>query len=177
MPVYEVRGARPVLGRDVFVADTGAVIGDVHLGDEASVWFGAVLRGDYYPIRIGARTNVQDNAVVHITAAKAATTIGDDVTVGHAAIVHGCTIGNRCLVGMGSIVLDGAVIGDESFVAAGSLVTPGTLVPPRSFVIGRPARVQRAVTEEDLVWIRDAAKLYAGYARDFRAGCRRVDGD
>jgi carbonic anhydrase/acetyltransferase-like protein (isoleucine patch superfamily) len=175
MAVYALRDVRPVLGRDVFVADSASVIGDVHLGDEASVWFGAVLRGDYFPIRIGARTNIQDNSVVHITAGSAATTVGDDVTVGHAVTLHGCTVGDRCLVGMGTIVLDGAVLGEDSFVAAGSLVTPGTIVPPRSFVIGRPARVARAVTEEDLAWIREAAKLYVGYARDFRAGCKRVD--
>ncbi len=174
MPLYDLAGVRPVLGRHVFVADNATVIGDVHLGDEASVWFGAVLRGDYFPIRIGARTNVQDNAVVHITAGKAATRIGDDVTIGHAAVVHGCSIGDRCLVGMGSIVLDGAVVGDDSFIGAGSLVTPGTVIPPRSFVLGRPAKAVRPVKEEELAWIRDAASLYVGYARDFRSACRRV---
>ncbi len=133
-----------------------------------------MLRGDYFPIRVGARTNIQDNAVVHITADTAPTTLGDDVTVGHAAILHGCTIGDRCLVGMGSIVLDGAVIGEESFVAAGSLVSPGTIVPPRSFVIGRPAKVIRRTTDEDLAWIRTAASLYVGYARDFRTTCKRI---
>jgi gamma-carbonic anhydrase len=175
MPLYELAGVRPTLGKRVFVADNATVIGDVHLGDDASVWFGAVLRGDYFPIRVGARTNVQDNSVVHITAGQAATTIGDDVTVGHAVVLHGCTVERSCLVGMGSIVLDGAVIGEESFIAAGSLVTPGTIVPPRSFVMGRPARVARAVTEKDLEWIRHAAVLYAGYARDFREKSRRVD--
>ncbi|HEY8041082.1 MAG TPA: gamma carbonic anhydrase family protein [Polyangiaceae bacterium] len=174
MPLYDLKGVRPTLGRDVFVADSATVIGDVHLGDESSVWFGAVLRGDYFPIRIGARTNVQDNSVVHITAGQAATTVGDDVTVGHAAIIHGCTVGHRCLIGMGSIVLDGAVVGDESFVAAGSLITPGTVIPPRSFVMGRPGKVVRAVREEDLAWIREAAVLYAGYARDFRSACTRL---
>ncbi len=174
MPVYELAGVRPVIGRDVFVADNATVIGDVHLGDEAGVWFGAVLRGDYFPIRIGARSNVQDNAVVHITAGKAATTIGEDVTIGHSAVIHGCTIGNRCLVGMGSIVLDGAVVGDDCFIAAGSLVTPGTVIPPRSFVMGRPAKVVRPVREQDREAIADGARLYVGYARDFRTKCRRV---
>jgi carbonic anhydrase/acetyltransferase-like protein (isoleucine patch superfamily) len=175
MAIYELAGVRPTLGQRVFVADGARVIGDVDLGDDASIWFGAVLRGDQFPIRIGARTNVQDNAVVHITAKQAATTVGDDVTVGHAAILHGCTIGRACLVGMGSVVLDGAVIGDESFIAAGSLVTPGTIVPPRSFVLGRPARVQRSVTESELAWIRDASAVYVGYAREFRDGLRRID--
>jgi carbonic anhydrase/acetyltransferase-like protein (isoleucine patch superfamily) len=176
MPLYDLKGTRPTLGRDVFVADGARVIGDVHLGDEASVWFGAVLRGDYMPIRVGARTNIQDNAVVHITSEISATTIGDDVTVGHAAIVHGCTIGNGCLIGMGSIVLDGAVIGDDSFVAAGSLVTPGTIVPAGSFVMGRPAKVVRPVSKADLAGIREAAKRYVQYAREFRDGCKRVEG-
>jgi carbonic anhydrase/acetyltransferase-like protein (isoleucine patch superfamily) len=174
MAIYELKGVRPTVGRAVFVADSAAVIGDVHLGDECGVWFGAVLRGDYFPIRVGARTNIQDNAVLHITAGQAATTIGDDVTIGHAAIVHGCTIGNRCLVGMGSTVLDGAVVGDDSFVAAGSLVTPGTVIPPRSFVLGRPARIVRPVSDADVEWIRQASALYVGYARDFVASCARV---
>jgi carbonic anhydrase/acetyltransferase-like protein (isoleucine patch superfamily) len=172
--LYALAGVQPTLGRNVFVAENATVIGDVHLGDDSGMWFGAVLRGDYFPIRVGARTDVQDNAVVHITAGLAATTVGEDVTVGHAAILHGCTVGDRCLVGMGSIVLDGAVIGDDSFVAAGSLVTPGSVFPPRSFILGRPARVTRAVTETDLAWIRGSAALYLGYARDFRAGCRKI---
>jgi carbonic anhydrase/acetyltransferase-like protein (isoleucine patch superfamily) len=173
--IYTLSGVRPTLGRGVFVADSAAVIGDVHLGDGASVWFGAVVRGDYYPIRIGARTNVQDNVVVHITAGKAATTIGDEVTVGHSAVIHGCTIGSRVLVGMGSVVLDGAVVGDESFIAAGSLVTPRTVIPPRSFVLGRPAKVVRPVRAEELQGIHDGHTLYAGYARDFLAGLVRVE--
>ncbi len=174
MPIYELNGVRPTLGRDVFVADGAAVIGDVHLGDGSSVWFGAVLRGDYYPIRVGARSNVQDNVVVHITAGHASTSIGDDVTVGHSAVIHGCTIGSRVLVGMGSIVLDGTVIGEDSFIAAGSLVTPRTVIPPRSFVLGRPAKAVRPVRPEDTAAIHDGASLYAGYARDFLAGCKRV---
>ncbi len=174
MPIYELNGVRPTLGTDVFIADSASVIGDVHLGDGASVWFGAVLRGDYYPIRVGARSNLQDNVVVHITAGHASTSIGDDVTVGHSAVIHGCTIGSRVLVGMGSIVLDGAVIGEDSFVAAGSLVTPRTVIPPRSFVLGRPAKALRTVRPEDTAAIHDGASLYAGYALDFLAGCKRV---
>jgi gamma-carbonic anhydrase len=174
MALYELNGVAPTLGRDVFVAEGARVIGAVNLGDEAGVWFGAVLRGDYLPIRVGARTNIQDNAVVHITAGMNSTSIGDDVTVGHAAIVHGCTVGNTCLIGMGSIVLDGANVGDESFVAAGSLVTPGTVIPPRSFVMGRPAKVVRPVSEADLAWIRASAAAYVGHARDFMTRLKRV---
>lgn len=169
MPVHPHKGTRPTLGRDVFIAPSATIIGDVVLGDEASVWFGAVLRGDIYPIRVGARTNIQDNAVLHVTGGKAATTLGDDVTVGHLAMVHGCTIGSRCLVGMGSIVLDGAVLEDECFIAAGALVPPRARIPSRSLVMGRPGRVVRALAQADLDQIREAADLYVGYARDFRA--------
>ena len=146
----------------------------MELGDEAGIWFGVVLRGDYMPIRIGARTNIQDNAVVHITAGMSGATIGDDVTVGHSAIIHGCTVGNLCLIGMGSVVLDGAVVGDESFVAAGSLVTPGTVIPPRSFVVGRPGEGVRPASERDIMWMRGSAASYAEYAREFRTGCKPV---
>ena len=119
MPLYEHKGVRPTLGRDVFIAPNATVIGDVHLGDEASVWFGAVVRGDVFPIRFGARTNVQDGSVVHVTGGQAATTVGDDVTIGHMVLLHGCTVGNRCLIGMGSILLDGAEIGEERLIGAG----------------------------------------------------------
>jgi carbonic anhydrase/acetyltransferase-like protein (isoleucine patch superfamily) len=176
MAIYELKGVRPRVGRDVFVAEGARVIGDVHLGDAASVWFNAVLRGDYMPIRVGARTNIQDNAVVHITSGVSGATIGDDVTVGHSAIIHGCTVGNGCLIGMSSVVLDGAIIGDASFVAAGTLITPGTIVPPRSFVVGRPGKVLRAVTERDLTSLRESASRYAQYAGEFRDGCKRIDG-
>jgi carbonic anhydrase/acetyltransferase-like protein (isoleucine patch superfamily) len=174
MPIYEINGVRPTLGRDVFIAPSATIIGDVHLGDEASVWFGGIIRGDYFPIRIGARTNVQDNAVVHITAERASTKVGDDVTIGHLALIHGCTVGNRCLIGMGSILLDGAEIGDESLVAAGALVPPGKKFPARSFIVGAPAKVIRTVTDDDFAWIRHASKVYVEYARDFAAKCRAV---
>ncbi len=174
MPVYEIHGVRPTLGARVYIAPNATVIGDVHLGDDASLWFGAVVRGDYYPIRIGARTNIQDNSVVHITNGESATTIGDDVTVGHMVMLHGCTIGNRCLIGMGSVILDDAVIGDDSFVAAGSLVTPGKVFPPRSFIVGRPAKAVRQVQEKDLEWITHAAKVYAEYSRDFESTLKEV---
>jgi carbonic anhydrase/acetyltransferase-like protein (isoleucine patch superfamily) len=174
MAIYELSGVVPVLGRDAWVADTASVIGDVVLGDEASVWFGAAVRGDYMPIRIGARTNIQDNAVVHITHETAATTIGDDVTVGHGAIVHGATVGNLCLIGMGAIVLDGAVVGEGSFVAAGTLVTPGTLIAARSFVMGRPGKVVRQVDDKLFAWLAESAANYVRYAREFRAACKKL---
>ena len=170
MALYAYKGIRPRVGRGVFIAPSATIIGDVELGDESSVWFGAVLRGDVMPIRVGARTNVQDGSVVHVTAGSASTTLGDDVTVGHMALLHGCSVGDRVLVGMGSVLLDGSVIEDESIVAAGSLVPPGTRVPARSLAMGRPARVVRALAEKDLEWVREAGRLYVGYARTFASG-------
>jgi carbonic anhydrase/acetyltransferase-like protein (isoleucine patch superfamily) len=175
MPLYEYCGIRPVLGNDVFLADSATVIGDVVLGDQASVWYSVVIRGDVFPIRIGARTNIQDGTVIHITNGKSATTIGDDVTVGHMALLHGCTVKDRTLIGMGAVVLDDAVVGEESIVAAGALVPPRMVVPPRSLVMGRPAKVARALTEKDGVWGLDAAKLYVEYARTFMTRVKRID--
>lgn len=174
MAIYECGSKRPSIGSGVFVADSASVIGDVSLGDECGIWFGAVLRGDEMPIRLGARTNVQDNGVVHITAGKSGTTIGDDVTIGHSAIVHACTIGHRVMVGMGAIVLDEAAIGHDCLIAAGSLVTPRTVIAPRSFVMGHPAKVVRKVTDAELEWTREAAKLYVRYGKELRERCRRI---
>jgi gamma-carbonic anhydrase len=169
LAIYEHKGVRPELGRDVFVAPNATVIGDVHLGDESSVWFGAVIRGDVFPIRFGARTNVQDGSVVHVTGGQAATTVGDDVTIGHMVLLHGYTVGDRCLIGMGSILLDGAEIGEECLVAAGSLIAPRTKIPPRSMVMGRPGKAVRALSERDLTMVREAGVLYVEYARTFRS--------
>jgi carbonic anhydrase/acetyltransferase-like protein (isoleucine patch superfamily) len=174
MPVYSHQGVSPLLGRDVFIAPNATVIGDVHLGDEASVWFGTVIRGDVFPIRFGARTNVQDNSVVHVTGGQAATTVGDDVTIGHLVLLHGCTVGNRCLIGMGSVILDGAEIGDDCLVAAGSLVPPRMRVPPRSMVVGRPAKRIREVDEKDLQMIRDGGRLYVEYGKTFLSGAVKL---
>jgi carbonic anhydrase/acetyltransferase-like protein (isoleucine patch superfamily) len=169
MAILAFKGTRPQVDPSVFVAPNATVIGDVVIGEESSIWFGTVVRGDVYPIRIGARTNIQDNAVVHVTGDKAMTTIGDDVTVGHLAIVHGCTVGNRCLIGMGSIVLDEAVIEDECLVGAGALVPPRMRIPARSLVLGSPAKVIRTLREADLEQIRTAAALYVGYGAAFRS--------
>ena len=176
MPLYELSGRRPTLGERVYVAPGAVVIGDVALGDDASVWFGVVARGDGFPIRVGARTNIQDGSILHITEGMAATTVGDDVTVGHRVTLHGCTIGDRCLIGMGSTVLDHAVLGEECFLAAGSLVTPRTVIPPRSFALGRPAKVMRSVTDQELEAIRISAQHYVANARAFHAGLREITG-
>jgi carbonic anhydrase/acetyltransferase-like protein (isoleucine patch superfamily) len=161
---------RARIGRGVFLAETCAVIGDVELGDEASIWYAAVVRGDVMSIRIGARTNLQDGAIVHVTYPKLATVIGDDCTIGHGAIIHACTIEDDCLIGMGATLLDGAVIGRGSLVGAGALVTPGTVIPPGSLVIGSPARVKRPVNDKERAQIEDGAAHYVELARRYLAG-------
>ncbi|MEO7329079.1 MAG: gamma carbonic anhydrase family protein [Minicystis sp.] len=166
---------RPRVGRGVFVAPNATLIGDVVLEDEASVWFGAVLRGDIGPIRIGPRSNIQDLACVHLTQAISSTTVGADVTVGHGAILHGCTIGDRCLIGMGSILLDNCVIGAGSVIAAGSVVTARTVIPPNSLVRGTPAKVIRQVTAEEALLGVDGAAHYVRGARRFREICGDLD--
>ena len=160
-------GHAPRLGRGVFVAPNATVIGDVELGDDASVWFGAVLRGDCGRIRIGARTNVQDLACIHMTTDVSHAIIGADVTIGHGAILHGCKVGDRCLIGMGSILLDNAEIGEGSLVAAGAVVTPGIRVPPGSLVVGNPGRVRRSVTEIEGRMGIDGAVHYVEAARRY----------
>lgn len=156
----------PRVGDRVFLAPNATLIGDVELDDNASVWFGAVLRGDIGSIRVGARSNIQDLACVHLTEGLSKAIIGADVTVGHGAIIHGAIVGDRCLIGMGSVLLDNAVIGEGSVVAAGSVVTPRTVVPPRSLVRGAPAKVIREVTP-------DEAKLGVTGADHYVAGARR----
>ncbi|MGE0873020.1 MAG: gamma carbonic anhydrase family protein [Kofleriaceae bacterium] len=162
-------GKRPELGRDVFLAETCSVIGDVVIGDQSSIWFGTVVRGDVMAIRIGARTSVQDNTVIHVTAGRFGTTIGNDCTIGHSAIVHACTVEDSCLIGMGSIILDGARIGRGSLVGAGALVTPGTNIPPNSVVMGSPAKVVRTVGDKEREQIEYGALHYVELAARYLA--------
>jgi carbonic anhydrase/acetyltransferase-like protein (isoleucine patch superfamily) len=162
------RGTKPNLGNDVFVADGAKIVGDVRIGDQSSIWFNAVLRGDVAPIVIGARTNIQDNAVVHGTWNKAAATIGEGVTIGHSAILHGCTIGDHCLIGMGAIIMDRAKIGAQSIVGAGSLVTEGSDFPEGMLVLGRPAKAIRPLTAEELAFLPKSAANYQTYTTWYR---------
>ena len=145
-------GVSPEIDPSAFVAETAVVIGDVAIGRDSSVWYGGVVRGDVNYIRIGERTNIQDGAVIHVskTGFDGPTVIGDEVTIGHAAVVHGCTIERGALIGMNATVLDGAVVGEFSLVAAGSLIAPGTVIPPRSLVMGAPARVKRPLTDSEV---------------------------
>ena len=162
------KGIRPTLGVRAWVDPSAQVIGAVELGDDASVWMNSVVRGDVNRIQVGARTNVQDNCVLHVTA-QHPTVLAEDVTVGHSVTLHGCTIERLCLVGIGAIVLNGAVVGEESIVAAGALVTEGMQVPPRSLVMGAPAKVRREVTEEERAGLRRYAENYVRYKDEYRA--------
>jgi len=150
---------QPRLGKNVFLAKTATVIGDVTLGAHSSVWYGAVLRGDINRIVVGHHSNVQDNAVLHL-ADKFACVLGNWVTVGHGAIVHACTVGDECLVGMGAVILDGAVIGKQSIIGAKALVTQGTKIPPGSLVLGAPAKVVRQLTKEERTGLKWWAQKY-----------------
>jgi carbonic anhydrase/acetyltransferase-like protein (isoleucine patch superfamily) len=163
------RGTRPTLAPDVYVADTAALIGDVVVGAGSSIWFGAVVRGDVMPIRIGAATSIQDNSVIHVSHQVAGTTVGDRVTVGHNVILHACTIADDCIVGMGSIVLDGAKVNRYCIVGAGALVTPGTDIPEGSLAVGAPARVKRSLTAEERAWIATSANHYVALAQTYLA--------
>ncbi len=161
------KGIRPTLGPRAWVDASAQVIGDVELGEDASIWMNTVIRGDVNRIRLGARTNVQDNCVLHVTA-QHPTTLAEDVTVGHAVTLHGCTIGRLCLVGIGALVLNGAVVGEESIVAAGALVPEGMVVPPGSVVMGSPAKVRRGVTEKERAGLQGYAERYVGYKESYR---------
>ena len=162
------RGRMPVVHATAFVDESAQVIGDVEIGPESSVWMNVVIRGDVNTIRIGARSNVQDGCVVHVMHGTHPTRIGDDVTIGHAAVVHGCTVGNRVLIGMGAILLNGVEVGDDSIVAAGSLVPERTRIPPRSLVMGSPAKVRRPLTDEEVASILEYAANYVRYKEDYR---------
>lgn len=160
---------KPSIAEGAWVAPSATVMGDVTLGPEASVWYGCVLRGDIAPIRIGARTNVQDLTMVHVDT-DTPCVIGDDVGIGHRAIVHGCTIEDGCLIGMGAIVLSHAVIGEGSVIGAGALVTEGTVVPPGSLVIGMPGRVVREVDDELRARTRMTVEHYMALKEGHREG-------
>ena len=167
-PIFPYKDKAPQLDASVFVAPTASVIGDIHVGAESSIWYGTVLRGDVMAIRIGARTSIQDNSVVHATGGWAETVVGDEVTVGHSVILHGCRVGSRVLVGMGSIVLDDAEIGEGTLIGAGSLVTARTKIPPGVLAHGRPCKVARDLKPEELEKILEAARLYVQYGREHR---------
>ncbi len=151
--IRSFKDIRPSVPASALVADTALVIGDVELGEDSSVWFGSVLRGDVNHIRIGARTNIQDMTMVHVSSRTHPTILEDEITVGHRVTLHGCHVESGCLIGIGAILLDGVHVGRESLVAAGSLLTPGTIIPPRSMVMGSPAKVKRELTEDEVAFL------------------------
>lgn len=146
----DFQNTSPAVAETAFIAENAVVIGDVEIGEQASIWYNCVLRGDVNYIRIGDRTNIQDATIIHVSSRDHPTIVEPDVVVGHSVTLHGCHVESGCLIGIGSVILDGAHIGRDSLIAAGSLVTPGTEIPPNSFVLGRPARVKRGITEEEL---------------------------
>ena len=151
-------------GEHVYVSENAMVIGDVTLGDEVNIWFGAVLRGDMHYIKIGNRTNIQDNSVVHVTTRVSPTNIGSGVTVGHGAIIHGCTIENDCLIGMGAILMDDAIIGAGSLIGAGALIPPNIKIPKNSLVVGSPGKVIRQIKEVEREMILERPQEYIDLA-------------
>ena len=167
MPLQTFNSINPKVHDTVFIAESAAVIGDVEIGEDSSVWFGSVIRGDVNYIRIGARTNIQDHSIIHVNTGTHPTIREDEITVGHRVTLHGCHVESGCLVGIGSIVLDGARIGGRSLIAAGSLVTPNTQIPPRSLVMGAPARVKRELTDEELASISRNWQSYVDLKRSY----------
>jgi carbonic anhydrase/acetyltransferase-like protein (isoleucine patch superfamily) len=173
MAIYELEGVSPQMADSAWVADSAEVMGDVVLGEEVSLWFGVVARGDTAAIRIGAQTNIQDLSVLHADVGMPLT-IGSGVTVGHKAMLHGCTVGDDSLIGIGAVVLNGAKIGKGCLVGAGSLVTEGKEFPDGSMIMGTPAKVVRQLTPEQLQGLRDSARHYVANAQRFKASLHKV---
>ena len=161
------RGTSPRVHPTAFVDASAQVIGDVEIGEESSVWMCAVIRGDVHWIKVGKRTSIQDGTIVHAMTGTHPTSIGDNVTIGHAAVVHGCTVENQCLIGMGAILLNGSHVGAGSIVAAGALLVEGQKVPPRSLVMGSPGKVKRLLTQAEVADIQKYADRYVGYRLDY----------
>ena len=162
------RGVHPQIHPTAYVDPSAQVIGDVHLGEEASIWCNCTVRGDIHHIRIGDRSNVQDNSVIHVRNGTHPTILENEVTVGHSVTLHGCYVERGCLIGIGAILLDDVRIGELSLVAAGSLVSPGTLIPARSFVMGFPAKVKRPLSDYEVAGLEVFWKNYVEYTQEYR---------
>lgn len=170
--IHPYGATRPRVHPTAFVDESAHVIGDVEIGEDASVWFCTVIRGDVNLVRVGRGTNVQDGTIIHVNRRGTPTILEDFVTVGHAARLHGCHIASHCLIGIGAIVLDGAELGEECLVAAGTLVPPGMKVPPRSLLMGSPAKIRREIAAPDRDLIRRSATNYVQLKNDYLAGVR-----
>ena len=158
----------PKIHETAFIADNAVVIGDVEIGEDASVWFGSVVRGDVNFIRIGARTNIQDLTMIHVSSKTHSTVLEEEITVGHNVTLHGCYVERGCLIGIGAILMDGVRVGAHSLVGAGSLLTPGTQIPPRSLVLGSPARVKRELTDEELAYLDKSWRNYVELKKHYK---------
>jgi len=167
--IRKFKGSAPRIDASAYIDRSAQVIGDVEIGEESSVWMNVVIRGDVNRIRIGRRSNIQDLTMVHVMRDTHPTTIGDEVTVGHSAVIHGSTIEDRVLVGMAAVLLNGVHVGHDSVIAAGTLLTEGTRIPPRSLVMGRPGKVKRELTDEEVAEIRWYADNYVAYRLDYRS--------
>ena len=155
------------IDKSVFIADGAKIVGDVEMGEGCSVWYNAVIRADSNSVKIGANSNIQDNSVIH-TSKSYGVKIGDNVTIGHGAIIHGCTVGNNVMIGMGAIVLDGAIIEDNSIIGAGTLVTQNKVIPAKSLAFGNPMRIVRQLTEQEISSIAENAASYVDKAQKYK---------
>lgn len=167
--IKSFQNLKPRIHETAFIAETAVVIGDVEIGADSSVWYGSIVRGDVNYIRIGARTNIQDACVLHVTSGKHPTVLEDEITLGHRVTLHGCYVETGCLIGIGAIVMDGVRVGRNSLIGAGSLVTPGAVIPPRSLVLGSPARVKRALEDEEVKDLEKFWHNYVSYSRIYKS--------
>jgi len=165
--IHSFLGKTPIIHHSVFLAEGAQIIGNVEIGFQSSVWFNAVIRGDVNYICIGARTNIQDGSILHVSRKTYPLIVGDDTTVGHNVILHACHIGSRCLIGMGATVMDGTKVGEDSIIGAGALVTARTIIPPRSLVLGSPAKVKRELNDGEVQSIKDSANHYIKDAENY----------
>lgn len=165
--ILPYKGVMPRIHPSAFIAENAVIVGDVEIGADSSVWYGCTIRGDVNNITIGQRTNIQDHTMIHVSSTTQGTYIGDDVTVGHAALLHACTIGNRVLIGMQACVMDDVSIADDVILAAGALITPGKAVPTRQLWGGRPAKYMRDLSTEDIDFLPFSARRYVGVAKNY----------
>ncbi len=161
------KGVDPQVHKTAYIAPDAVVIGDVTIGEESSVWFGSVIRGDVNYVRIGARTNIQDGTIIHVSSKTHSTTLEDEITIGHRVVLHGCHVESGCLIGIGAILLDGVRVGRNSLVAAGSLLTPGTQILPNSLVMGSPAKVKRELSSDELAYLERSWRNYVDLKKHY----------
>lgn len=166
--ILSFKGIQPTIDSSVYIAPGAVIVGDVVIGPESSIWFGTIVRADVNYIRLGAQTNIQDQCVLHVTGGTYPLHIGNRITVGHRAIIHGCTVEDGCLIGMGAVLLDGCHVGNEAIVAAGSVVAEGSQIPPRTLAMGAPAEPRREVTEKELERARHSSSHYIELADIYR---------